>query len=63
MTVTSTDSPLAAARGATTVRRRRGFFGQLARGKGAIAGLIILILMVGVAIFAPLLAPVGLLGS
>ncbi len=57
MTVMSTDSPLAAARGMTTTRRRRGFFRRLARGKGAITGLIILIVMVGIAVFAPLLAP------
>jgi len=57
MTVTSADSPLASARAATTERRWQSFFRRLARGKGAIAGLIILILMVGVAVFAPLLAP------
>lgn len=57
MTVTSADSPLLIARAARAENRWLDFFRRLARGKGAIAGLIILILMIGAAIFAPLLAP------
>jgi peptide/nickel transport system permease protein len=57
MTATSADSPLAVAGAATAERRGRAFVHRLARGKGAIAGLVILVLMVGVAIFAPLIAP------
>ncbi len=57
MTVSSTASSIATARSMQSRRRWIGFFRRLARGKGAIAGLIILILMVGGAIFAPLIAP------
>jgi len=57
MTVPTTASPLAIARSGRAEKRTPDFFRRLARGKGALAGLIILILTIGVAIFAPMLAP------
>src|SRR5262245_10221329 len=57
MAVTRTDATLVTARAARPESRILAFFRRLARGKGAIAGLILLIAMVCAAIFAPLLAP------
>lgn len=57
MTAPTTASLLATARSGRPERRRLDFFRRLGRGKGAVAGLIILILTVCVAILAPVLAP------
>src|SRR3954454_14763396 len=57
MTVSSPASAIATARSMQSERRWIGFFRRLARGKGAIAGLVILVLMVGGALLAKVIAP------
>ena len=57
MTVSSAASPLVTARATRSDERVLGFLRRLARGKGAIVGLVILILTVCGAVFAPLIAP------